>query len=108
MKADWPTLSSPVKPKWMLSPITAMATAAVCGAVACDIIELRIDWISSMGVLLTDPLRLAEQTLWSHQQEQDEDEQGGGVLEVARDERQQRRHLDDQADDERAEQGPER
>ncbi len=32
MKPAWPMLSSPVKPKCTLSPMTAIATAAVVGA----------------------------------------------------------------------------
>ena len=43
MKADWPMLSRPVKPKWMLRPMTAIATAAVPGESASRIIALRID-----------------------------------------------------------------
>ncbi len=34
MNPDWPMLSRPVKPKWTLSPMAAMATAAVCGDTA--------------------------------------------------------------------------
>src|SRR3954453_15465151 len=91
----------------MFSPMTAIATAAVCGETATRIIAWRMFWMSSIfRPLLTDPLRLAEQTLGSHQQEQDEDEQRGGVLEVAGDH--QGRELDDQPDDHGPDQGPER
>src|SRR6478672_12034062 len=92
----------------MFSPMTAIATAAVCGSTAVRIIELRMLWMSSIALrsLLPDPLGLAEQTLRPHEKEQDEDEQCRGVLEVSGDD--QRRQLDDEPDDQRAEQRAER
>src|SRR3954447_3970608 len=92
----------------MFSPMTAIATAAVVGSTAMRSMLLRMAWMSSMArlSLLPDPLGPAEQTLRPHQQEQDEDEQGRGVLEVARDH--QGRQLDDESDDQRADQRAER
>src|SRR4029450_10943289 len=107
MNADWPMLSRPVYPKWMFSPMTAMATAAVCGSTAVRIIALRMPWMSSMpGSLLTDSLGPAEQALGPHEQDEDEDEERRGVLEVTGDH--QGRELHDHADEQRADQGAER
>ena len=49
MNPDWPMFSRPVKPKWMLRPMAAMATAAVCGDTASRSIALRIAWMVSMS-----------------------------------------------------------
>src|SRR4051795_7661263 len=108
MNADCPMLSRPVEPKGMFSPMTAIATAAVVGSTAMRSMLLRMAWMSSMArlSLLPDPLGPAEQTLRPHQQEQDENEQCRGVLEVARDD--QRRELHDEADDQGADQCAER
>src|SRR6478609_8394913 len=101
MKPAWPMLRSPVKPKWMLRPMTAMATAAVPGDSISRIMPFRISWMLSMiRPSSADPLRLAEEALGPHQQEQDQDQQRGGVLEVAR-HPEHRRQLDDQPDDQR-------
>src|SRR6478735_8916247 len=102
-------LSRPVKPKWMFRPMTAIATAAVCGERASRIMPLRMNWMVSMVVSppSSDPLRLAEQTLRSHEQEQDQDQQRGRVLEVTG-HAEHRRQLDDEADDQRTQQGAER
>src|SRR4051794_18311578 len=90
----------------MLSPMTAMATAAVCGSTAVRIIALRMFWMSSMpGSLLADSLSPAEQALGPHQQDEDEDEERRGVLEVAGDH--QGRELHHQPDDQGADQRPE-
>src|SRR6478736_1509579 len=92
----------------MFSPMTAIATAAVVGSTAMRSMLLRMAWMSSIAPLslLPDPLGPAEQTLRSHQQEQDEDEQCRGVLEVARNH--QRRQLDDETDDQGADHRSER
>ena len=52
-----------------------------------------------------DPLAAAQDALRPDQQHDDEDGQGADVLELRRDP--QGRHLDEQADDERADQAPE-
>src|SRR3954451_7667694 len=92
----------------MFSPMTAIATAAVVGSTAMRSMLLRMAWMSSIAPLslLPDPLSPAEQTLRPHQQEQDEDEQCRGVLEVTRDH--QGRQLDHEADDQGADQRAER
>ena len=50
-----------------------------------------------------DPLRPAQDALWAEQQDDDQHGQGADVLELRRDES---GHLDEQADDEAADEGP--
>src|SRR6476659_71491 len=108
MKPDWPMLIRPVKPKWMFRPMAAIATAAVCGEIASRTIAFRIDWMVSMSrPSSTHPLGATEQALRTHQQQQDQDQQCSGVLEVTR-HPEDRRELDDQADDDRPDERPER
>src|SRR5687768_6085048 len=84
MKPAWPMLSRPVKPKWMLRTITAIATAAVVGAIASRSDWLRMLRMVSMSMLLSaDSSGAAEEALRSEQQQDDQDPQRHGVLEVA-------------------------
>ena len=84
MKPAWPMFSSPVKPKWMLSPMTAMATAAVPGRdrLADRLVE-NARMVSMSISLSTDSSGAAEEALRSEQQQDDQDAQRHGVLEVA-------------------------
>src|SRR6185436_16637040 len=99
--------SSPVKPKWTLSPMTAIATAAVVGATISRAMASRMLMnVSMSGPFSADPLGAAEQALGPEQQQQDEDRQRHGVLQDSR--RPQRSgQLDHEADDERPDEGAE-
>src|SRR3954452_10396137 len=104
MKPACPKFSSPVYPKCTLRPMAARQYTAATGPRPCWRAWLKIPCQSMVpSRLLTDPLGLAEQALRPDQQYDDEDDERPDELELGRDE--QCRHLDEEADDQRAHDG---